>query len=224
MKKKFRSNLTIGLSDKDLDTDLNKRQSVKSNTRSITDFFIGLINKNKSNLEETLFKEPELKKIKNPKKSFLNNLIKRNKSLKLNNSDNTMIIDRKQFTENAPKLPFTAPPSLKSNKTKILEEHYSSSSMFYSSFPVIRTQQQDLSKSKKMDRFSNEYSEPFDFLLNDKLKSAQSTLTKLNQTNKDDSAYSSSYVSQSSQSTPRIYNNIWETGSLSTKPNSHTSS
>ena len=40
MKKKFRSNLTIGLSDKDLDTDLNKRQSVKSNTRSITDFVI----------------------------------------------------------------------------------------------------------------------------------------------------------------------------------------
>lgn len=241
--KKFRSNLTIGencktscnniKTAKSDEIDLQKHRSTKSNTRSIADFFIGLISKNKSNLEEALstLKETDEKKQPKRRSKFFQSFIKSNKKSS-SNSTTQMILDNnmKQKTD-VPKLPYTAPPSLNSNKLKILEEHYSNSSMFYSSYPGLKgAQQSDFIKrpTKKIERFSNEYSEPFDYLLERGQQSAQSTLTKIkvnsNNNNKDDSGYSSSYVSQSSQSTPRIYNKIWESSSKPSEEDISTSS
>jgi hypothetical protein len=136
--------------------------------------------------------------------------------------------------EKVPQVPFTTPPPLFTNsmRFKLIQDHYSNSSTYYSSFPSIKTQNNSNNKKNKIfiDRLSNEYSEPFDYLFsntnNNSTKINQNlTLPSSNSKNKlklllkssknttkdSDSAYSS----QSSQSTPKIYNNIWDMTQLS---------
>lgn len=97
---------------------------------------------------------------------------------------------------------------------------------------VPRKRQQKPSSS----RLSNEYSEPFDYLMlnTTSFKSGHhsATLTlpmnrlrKLQaaiKVSKDDSAYYSSSCQSSSQSTPKIYNNIWETSLESSRDKEET--
>ncbi len=133
--KKFRSNLTLGEQQKQQQhkTDTNnaisndladpqKKKSSKTNARSITDFLMGIFAQKETVVEENNTKAPAKKS-----NSFLNSLV-RNKKLKTKMKLEKNFLDSLKGHENSslaliPRLPFTNPPSLESDKVSKLKRH-----------------------------------------------------------------------------------------------------